>query len=210
MLVIGSNAHTVGLVKYRDPYPFGVDPSWRGSRSELPFLNSLKMKMSILLGIAQMNLGIILSYFNARFTGSSLDIRSLLSSSVYHVCPFFKMNFCHTFKRGSAKKKLPRCYIIRYQFIPQVIFLNSLFGYLSLLIVIKWCTGSQADLYHVMIYMFLSPFDDLGENELFWGQRPLQVWFLTLVFIVADCVNLMFCLDVCNAQYCRLSCWCWL
>ncbi|KAA0035290.1 V-type proton ATPase subunit a1 [Cucumis melo var. makuwa] len=140
-----SDAHTVGLVKYRDPYPFGVDPSWRGSRSELPFLNSLKMKMSILLGIAQMNLGIILSYFNARFTGSSIDIR--------------------------------------YQFVPQVIFLNSLFGYLSLLIVIKWCTGSQADLYHVMIYMFLSPFEDLGENELFWGQRPLQIILLMLAIV---------------------------
>ncbi|XP_022146201.1 V-type proton ATPase subunit a1 [Momordica charantia] len=140
-----SDAHTVGLVKYRDPYPFGVDPSWRGSRSELPFLNSLKMKMSILLGIAQMNLGIILSYFNARFTGSSIDIR--------------------------------------HQFVPQVIFLNSLFGYLSLLIIIKWCTGSQADLYHVMIYMFLSPFEDLGENELFWGQRPLQILLLMLAII---------------------------
>ena len=62
----------------------------------------------------------------------------------------------------------------RYQFVPQMIFLNSLFGYLSLLIIVKWCTGSQADLYHVMIYMFLSPTDDLGENQLFWGQRPLQ------------------------------------
>ncbi|WZZ40818.1 hypothetical protein YC2023_037077 [Brassica napus] len=122
-----SDAYTAGLVKYRDPYPFGVDPSWRGSRSELPYLNSLKMKMSILLGIAQMNLGLILSFFNARFFGSSLDIR--------------------------------------YQFIPQMIFLNSLFGYLSLLIIIKWCTGSQADLYHVMIYMFLSPTEELGENE---------------------------------------------
>jgi len=69
------DAHTIGLVKYQDPYPFGVDPSWRGSRSELPFLNSLKMKMSILFGVAHMNLGIILSYFNARFFGSSLDIR---------------------------------------------------------------------------------------------------------------------------------------
>lgn len=58
-----------------------------------------------------------------------------------------------------------------------MIFLNSLFGYLSLLIIIKWCTGSQADLYHVMIYMFLSPTEELGENELFWGQRPLQARF---------------------------------
>ncbi|KAF5184473.1 V-type proton atpase subunit a isoform [Thalictrum thalictroides] len=140
-----SDSHTVGLVKYRDPYPFGVDPSWRGSRTELPFLNSLKMKMSILLGITQMNLGIILSYFNAKFFGSSLDIR--------------------------------------YQFIPQLIFLNSLFGYLALLIVIKWCTGSKADLYHVMIYMFLSPTDDLGENELFWGQRPLQILLLLLALV---------------------------
>ncbi|MBA0829969.1 hypothetical protein Goarm_014527, partial [Gossypium armourianum] len=140
-----SDAHSAGLIKFRDPYPFGVDPSWRGSRSELPFLNSLKMKMSILLGVAQMNLGIILSYFNARFFHSSLDIR--------------------------------------YQFVPQMIFLNSLFGYLSLLIIIKWCIGSQADLYHVMIYMFLSPTDDLGENELFWGQRPLQIVLLLLAFV---------------------------
>lgn len=56
-----------------------------------------------------------------------------------------------------------------------MIFLNCLFGYLSLLIIIKWCTGSQADLYHVMIYMFLSPTDDLGENQLFVGQKFIQV-----------------------------------
>ncbi|CAN6470898.1 unnamed protein product [Victoria cruziana] len=140
-----SDASTIGLVKYRDPYAFGVDPSWRGSRSELPFLNSLKMKMSILIGIVQMNLGIILSYFNAKFFGSSLDIR--------------------------------------YQFMPHMIFLNCLFGYLAFLIVVKWCTGSQADLYHVMIYMFLSPTDDLGENQLFWGQKPLQILLLLLAII---------------------------
>lgn len=69
------SAHcTAGLIKYRDPYRFGVDPSWRGSRTELPFLNSLKMKMSILFGVTQMNLGIVLSYFNAKFFGNSLDV----------------------------------------------------------------------------------------------------------------------------------------
>ncbi|KAI8523966.1 hypothetical protein RHMOL_Rhmol13G0112700 [Rhododendron molle] len=146
-----SDATSIGLVKVRDAYPFGVDPSWRGSRSELPFLNSLKMKMSILLGVTQMNLGIILGYFNARFFRSSLDIR--------------------------------------YQFVPQMIFLNSLFGYLSLLIVIKWCTGSQADLYHVMIYMFLSPFEDLGENQLFWGQGFIQAWPFLILMIACLCLD---------------------
>ncbi|KAL8496764.1 hypothetical protein ACS0TY_020441 [Phlomoides rotata] len=140
-----SDSRSVGLVKHQDAYPFGVDPSWRGSRTELPFLNSLKMKMSILFGVAQMNLGIILSYFNARYSSNSLDIK--------------------------------------YQFVPQMIFLNSLFGYLAILIIMKWCTGSQADLYHVMIYMFLSPFEDLGENQLFRGQSVLQVILLLLAVI---------------------------
>ncbi|CAN0906493.1 V-type proton ATPase subunit a3 [Linum grandiflorum] len=139
------DAYTAGLVKVRPTYPFGVDPKWHGTRSELPFLNSLKMKMSILLGVAQMNLGIMLSYFNAKFFANNLNVR--------------------------------------YQFIPQMIFLNSLFGYLSLLIILKWCTGSKADLYHVMIYMFLSPMDDLGENQLFLGQKYLQILLLVLALV---------------------------
>ncbi|CAL1353636.1 unnamed protein product [Linum trigynum] len=136
---------TIGLIKVRDTYPFGVDPVWHGTRSELPFLNSLKMKMSILLGVAQMNLGIILSFFNALYFKSSLNVW--------------------------------------FQFVPQMIFLNSLFGYLSALIIIKWVTGSQADLYHVMIYMFLSPTDELGENQLFPGQKNLQMVLLLLALV---------------------------
>eukprot|EP00268_Persea_americana_P062128 TRINITY_DN793_c0_g1_i1.p1 TRINITY_DN793_c0_g1~~TRINITY_DN793_c0_g1_i1.p1 ORF type:complete len:824 (+),score=150.46 TRINITY_DN793_c0_g1_i1:177-2648(+) len=139
------DAFTIGLIKVRRTYPFGVDSKWHGSRSELPFLNSLKMKMSILLGVAQMNLGIILSYFNAKYFGNNLNIW--------------------------------------FQFIPQMIFLNSLFGYLSLLIIVKWVTGSKADLYHIMIYMFLSPTDELGENQLFAGQKTLQLVLLLLAFV---------------------------
>ncbi|KAD0624550.1 hypothetical protein R6Q59_022661 [Mikania micrantha] len=140
-----SEATTIGLIKARDTYPFGVDPAWHGSRSELPFLNSLKMKMSILLGVAQMNLGIILSFFNALYFRNPVNVW--------------------------------------FQFIPQMIFLNGLFGYLSLLIIVKWCTGSQADLYHVMIYMFLSPTDDLGENQLFPNQKTVQLVLLLLSLI---------------------------
>ncbi|XP_057435012.1 V-type proton ATPase subunit a3-like [Lotus japonicus] len=139
------DASTTGLMKVRGTYPFGVDPKWHGTRSELPFLNSLKMKMSILLGVSQMNLGIMLSYYNGKYFGNDIDVW--------------------------------------YQFVPQMIFLNSLFGYLSLLIIVKWWTGSQADLYHVMIYMFLSPADDLGENQLFVGQRFLQIVLLLLALV---------------------------
>lgn len=46
------------------PYPFGVDPIWHGTKSELPFLNSMKMKMSIVLGVTHMNLGIVMSLYN--------------------------------------------------------------------------------------------------------------------------------------------------
>ncbi|KAK9077339.1 hypothetical protein SSX86_005676 [Deinandra increscens subsp. villosa] len=140
-----SEATTIGLIKTRDTYPFGVDPAWHGSRSELPFLNSLKMKMSILIGVAQMNLGIILSFFNALYFRNPVNVW--------------------------------------FQFIPQMIFLNGLFGYLSLLIIVKWCTGSKADLYHVMIYMFLSPTDDLGENQLFANQKTVQLVLLLLSLI---------------------------
>lgn len=139
------DASTVGLIKVRHTYPFGLDSMWHGSRSELPFLNSLKMKMSILLGVTQMNLGIVLSYFNGTYFRNYLNVW--------------------------------------FQFIPQIIFLNSLFGYLSLLIIVKWCTGSKADLYHVMIYMFLSPTEDLGENQLFPGQGTLQLVLLLLAFV---------------------------
>ena len=67
----------------------------------------------------------------------------------------------------------------RYEFIPQMIFLNSLFGYLVFLIILKWVTGSTADLYHIMIYMFLNPMDiDCGGkctvNVMFPGQGIIQ------------------------------------
>ena len=112
-------ASTTGLVPV-GTYGFGVDPVWHGTRTELPFLNSVKMKMSVIMGVIQMMLGILMSLLNHRHFSDRLSI----------IC----------------------------EFVPQVLFLGSIFGYLCLLMVIKWTTpGCTADLYHVMIYMFLSP-----------------------------------------------------
>lgn len=68
------------------------------------------------------------------------------------------------------------------EFVPQIIFLNGLFGYLCLLIIGKWVSGNTADLYHTLIYMFLSPGDagltcngGCEENRMFAGQGALQV-----------------------------------
>ncbi|KAK9862645.1 hypothetical protein WJX84_005113 [Apatococcus fuscideae] len=139
------------------PYPLGIDPAWHGTRTELTYLNSVKMKLSIILGVAQMNLGIILSLTNQRFFRDSLS------------------TLC--------------------EFIPQMIFLNALFGYLSLLIIAKWVNGSTADLYHIMIYMFLSPgnVDCSGgcpENVMYTGQGPIQVLLLLVALIAVPCMLL--------------------
>ncbi|GMH36133.1 hypothetical protein BSKO_04001 [Bryopsis sp. KO-2023] len=128
-----------------DTYPFGFDPAWRGMKTELTFTNSIKMKMSILLGVVHMDLGILMSLFNQTYFYDTLSL----------VC----------------------------EFIPQMLFLNSLFGYLCFMLVYKWVSGSYADLYNVMINMFLSPgtIDEAG--SLYSGQGGIQVFLVLIAFI---------------------------
>lgn len=61
----GENQTVASFTADKAPYLIGVDPNWKNAENDLYFFNSLKMKMSIILGVTQMMLGIILSFFNA-------------------------------------------------------------------------------------------------------------------------------------------------
>ena len=58
----------------KDPYPFGMDPIWKYSAGGLVYFNSLKMKMSVILGVTQMLFGIILKMTNALHFKNPLDL----------------------------------------------------------------------------------------------------------------------------------------
>ena len=55
-------------------YPYGVDPAWYGTANQLAFFNSLKMKMSVTIGVSQMVFGIALSYLNHARNGDRVSI----------------------------------------------------------------------------------------------------------------------------------------
>eukprot|EP00727_Mastigamoeba_balamuthi_P006987 m51a1_g2909 putative vacuolar proton atpase 100-kda subunit (818) ;mRNA; r:492493-495865 len=142
----------------KDPhstYPFGADPMWRGAENELFYYNSLKMKLSIIYGVVQMLLGVVLSYFNHRNTKNVLGII--------------------------------------FDFIPQMMFLSCIFGYLVILIILKWMTPpkellNQPYLINVVIDMFLQfphpPADELMFHGQFFLQNVLVITALLSVFMM--------------------------
>eukprot|EP01138_Halocafeteria_seosinensis_P001467 gb/GECG01001503.1/.p1 GENE.gb/GECG01001503.1/~~gb/GECG01001503.1/.p1 ORF type:complete len:622 (+),score=66.39 gb/GECG01001503.1/:1-1866(+) len=55
-----------------DVYPFGIDPAWHVASNDLLFMNSLKMKLSIVLGVSQMVFGLVLKVSNAWYFRDAL------------------------------------------------------------------------------------------------------------------------------------------
>ncbi|KAH7647246.1 vacuolar proton translocating ATPase 116 kDa subunit a isoform 1 [Cryptosporidium bovis] len=55
------------------PYPFGFDPVWKGAVNEMSFLNSFKMKFSVIIAFLQMTLGVLLKGFNNIYFKNYID-----------------------------------------------------------------------------------------------------------------------------------------
>lgn len=74
-------------------YTAGVDPVWYMGKNELQFLNSLKMKLSVILGVMQMCLGISMKAFNAAYRKNKLDFfLEFLPQFILMVCLFGYMD----------------------------------------------------------------------------------------------------------------------
>lgn len=142
----------------KGPYPFGMDPVWQISENKILFLNSYKMKLSVILGVMQMLFGVILSFFNHTYFKKPINI----------VC----------------------------EFIPQVVFLLSIFGYMNLLIISKWLTYDSRDsscapsILITLINMFLMkyPTEPCFLAPMYTGQKFFQI---LLVLLALSCIPWM-------------------
>ncbi|XP_014203927.1 V-type proton ATPase 116 kDa subunit a isoform X3 [Copidosoma floridanum] len=56
------------------PYPFGMDPIWQLAENKIIFLNSYKMKISIIFGIIHMLFGVVVGLFNHLYFKRRLNI----------------------------------------------------------------------------------------------------------------------------------------
>ncbi|KAG8446639.1 hypothetical protein GDO86_014185 [Hymenochirus boettgeri] len=155
---------------FNGPYPFGIDPIWSLATNKLTFLNSFKMKMSVILGIIHMIFGVALSLLNHIYFKKPLNI-----------------------------------YL---GFIPEIIFMTALFGYLVILIVYKWCAYDASTsmiapslLIH-FINMFLFSYSDTSQAMLYNGQMGLQCFLVVCAII---CVPWMLVLKplILRRQYLR-------
>uniref|UniRef100_A0AAQ4PY06 V-type proton ATPase subunit a n=1 Tax=Gasterosteus aculeatus aculeatus TaxID=481459 RepID=A0AAQ4PY06_GASAC len=141
---------------FNGPYPLGIDPIWNVATNKLTFLNSFKMKMSVILGVIHMLFGVSLSLFNHLYFKKPLNIF--------------------------------------LGFIPEIVFMASLFGYLALLVFYKWTaydvfTSKDAPslLIH-FINMCLFNYSDPTSKPLYRGQMGIQI---LLVLIALACVPCM-------------------
>jgi V-type H+-transporting ATPase subunit a len=80
-------------------YYFGVDPAWGVSTNSLTFVNSLKMKISVIIAIVHMTLGICCKAANSIYFRKKLDfIFEFVPQFIFFVLLFGYMDFLIVFK----------------------------------------------------------------------------------------------------------------
>ena len=129
-------------------YPFGVDPAWHISGNELLFFNSMKMKSSVIIGILQMTLGICLKGMNGtekRMAAASALPRCHPETTLRLITLLcIASAICH--RPGAAhyfKEKLD----LWFEFVPMMVFNLCFFGYMVVLIFLKWSIDWEARMY---------------------------------------------------------------
>uniref|UniRef100_A0A8C8DSZ1 V-type proton ATPase subunit a n=1 Tax=Oryzias sinensis TaxID=183150 RepID=A0A8C8DSZ1_9TELE len=134
---------------FNGPYPFGIDPIWNMAVNRLSFLNSYKMKMSVIVGVIHMSFGVVLSVFN-------------------HL--HFKQKF--------------NVYLL---FLPELLFLLCLFGYLVFMIFYKWFAFSARESNQApsILIHFINMFIMQGKDipPLYPGQTGLQIFLLLVAML---------------------------
>jgi len=80
-------------------YAFGIDPVWQHSKNQLSYSNSLKMKLSVIVGISQMTFGLFIKLSNHIHEGDWLSIMTeYVPQSLYMLGFFNYMQFIIIFK----------------------------------------------------------------------------------------------------------------
>ena len=85
-------------------YPFGIDPLWNHASNSLNFTNAIKMKLSIVIAVLHMNLGICVGGINFAFESdwASFFCR-FLPQLIFFNCLFGYMGFLIVWKWAAPK-----------------------------------------------------------------------------------------------------------
>ncbi|KAF4527178.1 hypothetical protein B566_EDAN006104 [Ephemera danica] len=71
------------------PYPIGLDPIWQVAENKIIFMNSYKMKISIIIGVCHMLFGVLLSLWNHVYFRNRLSIYTEFIPQIIFMCFLF-------------------------------------------------------------------------------------------------------------------------
>lgn len=165
-----TEGETIATLKPDCVYPVGIDPVWYMSQNEILFINSVKMKIALILGVIQMTLGIILKGCNDAYNKRVIDFCfEFIPQLVMFMCLFGFMDLM-------VIKKWLTDYTGRTYAAPAII--NSMLNMAM--------NGGQPS--------------DINQDPLFGTHEQQTTLMNILMLIVLVCVPLMLCVKPCYIQ----------